>query len=180
MMIWVLTSCSSNSFYSKIKANPKVYHHFLSFKGIRKNLNHLDQNFVNTEKLIYIATSQYPNSYSIYYDQTNKNSYYVSKFVFDKNSKYYSDPLSEIDNQKFSTLKYALNSVLNDELEKLESISKEAYHFTTDTEFIAIILIDVSTKMYKKYQFGSFEVYNGKPIMTEDEYWSIDWSKFQD
>lgn len=171
-------SCSDQGIYTKMKSNSDVYHQILKHRGIRENLKFLEKDLNNTEKIIFLGTNQYPISYSIYYDFTNRNKYFVSKYLFDKNSEYYKEPLSAKESQKFSTLLFALDYVLENKIEELNSISKEAYHYTTDTEFITIREIDVSDNTYNEYVVGSFEVYNGKPIMTEDEYWSIDWSVF--
>lgn len=180
LILLSFTSCSTQGFYSKLKSHSNIYEDFLKHKFNKKILTYLEKDLISTDKIIFIGTLEEFYSYRIIYDDTNKVSHYIEKYKFDKYPKYYRDPLTKKENHKFSTLIFALDYVLNNKMEELESISKEAYHYTTDTEFITIRVIDVSAKTYKKYVVGSFEVYNGKPIMTEEEYWSIDWSQFQD
>lgn len=88
---------------------------------------------------------------------------------------YGSFSLNDKKNRWFKNLEFVLQYVLDDKVQELITISQNAYNVYNAN--IVIIIADLEGKSYKEYRIDSFEVYNGEPIMSSDEFWSIDWSK---
>lgn len=174
MLTLSFMSCVSRGFYSEIKSNKKVYYNYLQYEGNKNDIKHLNKFLINTKKIIVIGTYIYPDSYRIIYDCTNNTSFFIENNVFNKESKYYSGSLNEKDKQLFSNLVFTLNYVLDSKMEELEIISQESFHI--EPRFINIRILDITKKTYEEYQINSFDVYKDKPIMTEEEYWNIDWN----
>lgn len=106
-------------------------------------------------------------SYSTTYDIINDKYYYLEK---DKTKIYV---LKEISKEEVkSNFLFILRYVLNDRVEELNKISNDAYDLESGM-FIYVDILDVKSKIYKRYKFKEFEVYKEKPVMTKDEFYQM-------
>lgn len=177
-IILSVISCSSNSFYAKMKSEKDIYHDFLKHKQNKQTIKHFDKHLKNTQKLIIVGTLEYPFNYDLIYDCTNNKTYYKRRNVQNSNSEYFTEPLNKSEQYWFSTLSFSLNYVLTNNVNELKSISNEAIRLEGDGHSIYIEIIDVSNNTYTEFDpIPYFYVYEGKPIMTDEEYWSIDWGE---
>lgn len=173
----IVAGCTSQDFYSKLKNEKDVFGDFTGKKGNKKELGYFSKELKDSKKIIEIGTFPFLDaSYTLIYDATGEKTYYIKNNPARRKSvEYGSFSLNDKKNRWFKNLEFVLQYVLDDKVQELKTISQNAYNVYNAN--IVIIIADLEGKSYKEYQIDSFEVYNGEPIMSSDEFWSIDWSK---
>ena len=161
----IQTPAISGGFYDKVLQERKVFKDYLKYKGNHQELSLLDKQLIHTKKIITLSTFNGFTSFSTIYDCDNSKYYYLES---NKEGIYKHNQISK--EEVLTNFLFVLEYILDDKIEELKKISEEAYDLESGM-FIYVDILDVQSKTYKRYQFKEFEVYNGKPIMTKEEFY---------
>lgn len=161
----IQTSAISGGFYDKVLQEKRVFKDYLKYKGNLETLSLLDNNLVETKKIIILSTFTGTISYSTVYDCNKDKYYYLER---NKEGIYKYTQISKED--VLPNFLFVLNYALDGKIDELKKISEEAFDLESGN-FISIRILDIESNIYRRYQFREFEVYNGRPVMTKEEFY---------
>lgn len=172
LSLFILNSCAINSqkntsFYEKIKKDNNIFKDFLKHEGLVEVLKTMDSELYDTNELIIITQSNEYRLALFIYDKTNDKYFFAEKYFGQQNYSY--EKLTEL-NEMGETILFVLKSILDNKIENLKKISEEAYNVSLG-RYQAIHILDILNHKYVFCRYKSFDVYKGKPVMTEEEFW---------
>lgn len=172
LLFFAITCCKTaqtlpSSFYEKVVEEKSVFKDFLKRESLIGLLKTMDNEFQNTDKIIMISFSNEIRSAFFIYDCTNDNYYFAQQYLG-----YFNYSYKKIPNREYAgeTNLFVLKYVLDDDIEQLQKISEQAFEGGLGSFYQTIYVIDTKNRNYIFERFKSFDVYKGKPVMSEEEF----------
>lgn len=164
-------SCNSEGFYYRMKNNKKIYAEFFKYDGNKENIKLLNKDLENSKEIIIISSYVHPQSFNFIYDVTKDMYYYIEKNQV-YNEVLYKKLKKEVlanDNVNYEDLLFFLKYVLDNKIDELIDISEKSYDDKSGV-YSVVKIINIDKKTYKEFSFRSFLTFEGKPVMSENEY----------